>query len=292
MTTREGSAGSGVLVVGSSGKVGRRVVEGLRAKGEQVRPAGRSVSGPGTVIFDWERPETWQEALAGIDRAFLIRPQAVADSQAAVGELLAAAQGSALRHVVLMTAYGTELDETSVFRQEEKMVEVSGFDWTFLRPNWFWQNFSEGDLFLPSIMTRDEIKAPAAEGAVSFVDTGDIAAVAVAAMTEPGHTGRAYSLTGPTAVTFADVAEAIGEACGRTVRYVDQDPTESLSELVAMGVPATFAELSRHLYDTVRAGYAAGVEPAVEQVTGRPARDLKAFARQAANAWRRPVEGA
>ncbi|GGK00132.1 hypothetical protein GCM10010123_32530 [Pilimelia anulata] len=245
---------------------------------------------PGRWKLDAQRargsdPGTLAGALRGVRRAYLILPQGTTRPATRIGEFLDAAAGTGLRRVVLLSAYGVDGAEGSGLREAEKLVEGSALDWTILRPNWFLQNFSAG-FFLPPILAAGTVPVPAGDGAVSFVDTRDIAAIAAEALTADGHAGRGYPITGPAAVTFADAAAAISAAAGRPVRYVATDPAETRAALLAGGVSAEYADLLLLLYAGIRAGHSAPVTDTVERLLGRPARDLAAFAAEHAATWR------
>lgn len=268
------------LVIGASGMVGRRVVAELRGRDLSVRAASRS----GPTVFDWDRPETWAPALTGVERAYTLLPQGTTTPQDQVAEFLSVAAGTSLRRLVLLSAYGVDLAEGSGPRKAELDVQGSGLDWTILRPNWFLQNFSDG-VFAHNVHTRRTVAVPAGDGAVSFVDTRDIGAVAAVALTEDGHAGQGYPITGPAAVTFAEVTAAITAATGRPVGYRSTSPEETRAELLASGVAPDYAELLLYLYGNIAAGYSAEVTDVVEKVTGRPARDAATYVRDNVGAW-------
>ena len=266
------------LVVGASGMVGRHVVAELRRRDLPVRPAGRS----GPTIFDWDRPETWTPALASVERAYLIWPQGTTQPRHRVAEFIADTAGTSLRRLVVLSAYGVELADGSGLRNAELAVQDSGLDWTFLRPNFFLQNFSEG-FYTHTIRARRTVEVPVGDAAVSFVDTRDIAAVAAVALTAEGHAGRGYPITGPAAVTFAEVAAAL-TAAGHPVTYRDVTPAQTRAALVAAGIAADYADLLVGVYARAAAGDHATVTDAVERVTGRGPRDLATYVRDAAAA--------
>jgi uncharacterized protein YbjT (DUF2867 family) len=268
------------LVIGASGMVGRRVVAELRGRDLPVRAASRS----GPTVFDWDRPETWAPALTGVERAYTLLPQGTTTPQDQVAEFLSVAAGTSLRRLVLLSAYGVDLAEGSGPRKAELDVQGSGLDWTILRPNWFLQNFSDG-VFAHNVHTRRTVAVPAGDGAVSFVDTRDIGAVAAVALTEDGHAGQGYPITGPAAVTFAEVTAAITAATGRPVGYRSTTPEETRAELLASGVTPDYTELLLYLYGNIAAGYSAEVTDVVEKVTGRPARDAATYVRDNVGAW-------
>jgi uncharacterized protein YbjT (DUF2867 family) len=268
------------LVIGASGMVGRQVVAELHARDLPVRAASRS----GPTVFDWDRPETWAPALAGVERAYALLPQGTTQPQQQVAEFVSVAAGTSLRRLVLLSAYGVDQADGSGPHKAELEVQGSGLDWTILRPNWFLQNFSDG-IFSHHIHTQRTVAVPAGDGAVSFVDTRDIGAVAVAALAEDGHAGQGYPITGPAAVNFAEVTAAITAAAGRAVSYRSTSPEETRAELLASGVAPDYTELLLYLYSNIAAGYSAEVTDAVEKVTGRPARDAATYVRDNVGAW-------
>ena len=142
------------------------------------------------------------------------------------------------------------------------------------------QNFSES-FFLPPIQARGELPAPTGDAQVSFIDAHDIAAVAVAALTNAGHAGQGYPLTGPAPLTFAEVADTLSAASGREIRHVDVTP----QEITGIGIPEEYAQILLALFEGIRAGYNAPVTDVVPTVTGRPAISLAEYAKENAQAW-------
>jgi uncharacterized protein YbjT (DUF2867 family) len=274
-----------VLVLGATGKTGRRLVPLLAGRGVPVRAASRhpAPAAPGVepVAFDWSDPSGHDAALAGTGAVYLVAPALVTDATAQVLPLL---DRIGDRRVVLLSAWGVDAAGEEVpMRRVELAVEALGG--TVLRPNWFAENFSES-FFAPGIAERGEIAGPAADGRVSFVSAVDIAAVAAEALTGDGHRGRGYAISGPEALSFDDVAVRIAKAAGRPVRYVAQEPAAARAGLLAAGLPADYAELLLGLYANIRAGYNATVTGDVEAVTGRPPVAFAEYAESAAAAWR------
>ena len=168
----------------------------------------------------------------------------------------------------------------------ERIVQESGVDWTVVRASWFTQNFSEGE-FLEMVLDG-AITLPATDVAEPFVDANDIADVAVAALTESGHAGEIYELTGPRLLTFADVAREISEAAGRDVQFVEI-PAEAFASAVARsGAPAEIAWLLNYLFETVLDGRNAYLTDGVQRALGRPPKDFSDYAREiaATGVWR------
>lgn len=269
------------LVIGAGGKTGRRVVDRLRALGRPVREASRSSE----VRFDWNRPETWGPALDGAEAAYITYHPDLAFPGAAetVGSFIERAVGAGVRRQVLLTGRGEEGAQRA-----EAMLMGSGAEWTIARCAFFNQNFSEA--FAESIR-HGVVAAPGAEAHEPFLDADDIADVVTAALTEYGHAGELYELTGPRLLTFEEVARELSAATGRAVRYVPLTAEQFASDLMEHGVPAEMAVPVSELFDEVLDGRNSYVADGVERALGRPARDFSDYARDAAvaGAWG-PVE--
>lgn len=279
-----------VLVLGGTGKTGRPLVRLLADTGVPVRAASRHPGSSGGGIegveFDWARPETHEAALEGVEGVYLVAPALVVDHSGQVKPFVERAVGGGVRRIVQLSALGVEASEEIGLRKVERAVMGGGAEWTILRPNWFMQNFSESFL-LPPILDRGRVEAPAGEGAVSFIDTRDIAAVAAAALTEDGrHAGAEYALTGGRALTFDEAARTMGAAAGRKLGYVEVEPESVRRQMVASGIPEDYAGMLLALFEGIRAGWNAPVSGDVERVLGRPPIPFVDFARENAAAWR------
>jgi uncharacterized protein YbjT (DUF2867 family) len=190
--------------------------------------------------------------------------------------------------VVLLSEIGCESrDDSTDERKVEKTVEAISANWTILRPNWFMQNFSEPNFYLESIRDSGVLKVPTGGQLVSFVDTRDIADVAVAALMDSCHARRAYTLTGPQALTFTEVATRIGETAGHKVRHADPLLADYLSGHTANGTAKSQVEYYRRVYTYVQNGQAARLSTAVEQVTGHPPRTFSTFFEENKGVWKR-----
>jgi uncharacterized protein YbjT (DUF2867 family) len=271
-----------ILVLGGTGKTGRRVTERLRAGGVPVRVGSRSGAPP----FDWEDRSTWAPALRGTSAAYVsFYPDlAVPGSTEAIATLAELAVEHGLRRVVLLSGRGEEEAQRA-----ERALQESGAVWTVARCSWFMQNFSEG-AFLDPVLDG-EVALPADAVRVPFVDVDDIADVAVAALTEDGHAGRVYDLTGPRALTFAEAVAEIGRAAGRELRYVPIPMDAFVSGATAQGVPPDVVTLLRYLFTEVLVDSNAGVADGVRRALGREPRDFAEYARDAASTgvWTTPV---
>jgi uncharacterized protein YbjT (DUF2867 family) len=265
------------LVLGGTGKTGRRVVERLTRRGLPVRTGSRRGSPP----FDWDDPGTWDAALREVGAVYLAYAPDVAapGAAAAVGRLARRAVEAGARRLVLLSGRNEEEAVAA-----EVAVRESGAEVTILRCAFFDQNFSEG-------LFADDVRGGAFAfmgGRVGepFLDAGDVADVAVAALTAEGHAGRTYELTGPDLLTFADAARIIGEAAGRPIRYTAVSKEEYAAALEQF-VPAADARFLADLFARVLDGRNAHVTDDVARVLGRPARRFAEYAREAAaaGAW-------
>ncbi|GAA0909462.1 hypothetical protein GCM10009557_84010 [Virgisporangium ochraceum] len=206
------------LVIGGTGKTGRRVAQKLADRGAAVRIGSRAGSPP----FDWEDLTTWEPAVRDVTAVYLTYQPDLAFPGAAeqIGAFAKLAVAAGTRRIVLLSGRGEEETWPS-----EESVRTSGADWTILRCNWFAQNFSESFLH-PGVM-EGVVALPSPDVPEPFIDVADIAEVAVAALTSDDHSGRLYELSGPRAITFAEATAEISAASGREVRYPRRRPRRS-----------------------------------------------------------------
>jgi uncharacterized protein YbjT (DUF2867 family) len=263
------------LVTGGTGKTGRRVAERLTARGLPVRIGSRS----GSPAFDWEDRSTWPAALEGATSAYVsYYPDiAVPGSIDAIEAFTEAALAAGCQRLVLLSGRGEPEAQRA-----ERALQASSADWTIVRCSWFNQNFTESYFLEP--LLAGELALPADSVREPFVDADDIADVAVAALTEVGHIGRLYELTGPRSLRFDEAVAEIASATGRPIRYVPITLDEFMAGLSADGVPSDVTALLAFLFGEVLDGRNEQLTDGVEQALGRPARDFRDFARDAAAA--------
>lgn len=268
------------LILGATGKTGRRVATLLAQDGHAVRAAARTpgdaADGITPVRFDWADRATWDAALTGADGVYVIPPALRVDYADDVGAFVVRAAQLRVRHAVFLSARGAEHAPDGALFQGERAVQDGTLNGTVVRPTWFAQNFSEA--FLRPQGDPAVIVAPAGDGAVPFVDAGDIAAVVAAALTEPArHAGATYVLSGPQALTFADVASALSTATGRTVEYLDPGADAWRQGAIDNGLPADYAGLLATLFGVIRDGHDAYLSDGVQQALGREPGSLQAW---------------
>ncbi|RSN71373.1 NAD(P)H-binding protein [Actinomadura sp. WAC 06369] len=271
---------SPILVLGARGKTGRRVTARLTALGVPVRAASRSTG----TIFEWADRDTWGPALDGARAVYLV-PMNESVDQDAVAEFADAAVAAGVRRLVLLAARGAGGGPQPAQEPAERAVRASGAEWTILRPAWFAQNFSE-DFFREPLLAG-VLALPTGEGREAFVDAGDIADVAVAALTGAGHAGEVYELSGPEPLTFGAAVRMIAEASGREIRYTPVEVPEFTAMLESLGVPAAFAEMLAGLLTTLRDGDGDRVGDGVRRALGRDPRPFAEYVKEAAaaGAW-------
>ena len=268
-----------ILVIGATGKTGRRVATRLEALGHSVRRGSRSSATP----FDWEAPETWAPALRGARAAYvtyfpdLAFPGAVEKLES----LCETARDADVERLVLLSGRGEHHA-----RLGEEVVRNSGVDFTIVRAAWFAQNFSEG--YLRDPVLAGALPMPGGDVAEPIIDVDDIADVAVAALTEPGHAGELYEVTGPRLMTFADMAADLSRATGREIRHIPisfDDFHATIAEAGGPFVADVFTAIARETLD----GRNASTTDGVMRALGRAPRDFAEFAQTVARsgAWSR-----
>ncbi len=262
------------LVLGGTGKTGRRIVERLATRGVPTRIASRAAD----PSFDWDDQSTWDAALDGVMAAYIsYAPDlAIPGATDAIRVFVEKAVDHGVQRLVLLSGRGEEEAQLC-----ERIVQDAGIEWTVVRASWFNQNFSEGE-FLGMVLAG-EITLPAGDVAEPFVDVDDIADVAVAALTEDGHAGQIYEVTGPRMLTFKEAVAEIARASGREIRYI-QIPHEAFAAGIAeSGAPDDIAWLLDYLFSTVLDGRNAYVCDGVQRALGREPTDFAEYARRIAD---------
>jgi uncharacterized protein YbjT (DUF2867 family) len=261
------------LVLGGTGKTGRRVAQRLAALGVPTRIGSRS----GTPPFDWEDRATWAPALDGVRSAYVsyYPDLAVPGAPEKVGSFAELAVRSGVRRLVLLAGRGEPEAE-----EAENAVRASGADLTIVRSTWFAQNFSED--YMVEGVRSGEVALPAGDVPEPFVDADDIADVAVAALTDDRYIGRLYELTGPRLLTFADAVQEIAQATGRAIRYVPISIDDFVAAAYGQAVPDDVIELLTYLFGEVLDGRNARLADGVQRALGREPRDFRDYARAAA----------
>ena len=273
-----------ILVIGGTGKTGRRVVKGLKAQGQNVRIGTREAEIP----FDWEKPETYAPALNGMDMAYIVYypDLAVPGAKEAIKALSETALKAGLEKVVLLSGKGEEEAERC-----EEIIAYSGLNYTLVRASWFAQNFSEA--FLRDPILAGTIAMPMPEAKIPYVDADDIAEVVVKVLLDPAYNSQTIEVTGPERLTFAEVAAAISQGIGRPINYQPISMEAFAGGMKAAGLPDDYIWLFSYLFrEVLGRDELQTVSHDVERVLGRKATSFKEFVAKTVptGAWNVPVD--
>ncbi|MBA3441303.1 MAG: SDR family oxidoreductase [Pyrinomonadaceae bacterium] len=282
-----------ILVMGASGNIGKEVVKGLSARGAQFRAAFRSAeqaieagkNGTKAVILDYAKPETLEATLLGVEKVFFVTSP-LPNLAELEGNVVDATQRAGIKHLVKLSvcgAPGEDFKFSLPHRAVEKKIEASGIPYTFLRPNGFMQNMLAN---APTIKGQGAFYLPFDDARVSQIDVRDIGAVAATVLTEEGHEGKAYELSGPEAHSNAERAEILSEVLGKTVTYVSPPDAEWKAMAMSFGMPEWQVDGIIDLAQYYKAGKAERVSPRVKEVTGQEPIPYRRFVEDHAQAFR------
>jgi uncharacterized protein YbjT (DUF2867 family) len=281
-----------ILVTGSTGTVGSEIIRQLAGKGAAVRAAVQATSrtdnieraGAEPFVVDFTEAQSLRAALEGVERAFLLTP-VIPDPAPMTTNFIAAAKAAGLKQVVKLSVLGVDSEADFLLgkqhRQAERDIADSGIAFTFLRPNFFMQNF----LGYESIKTQGAFYDSSGEARASHVDARDIAAIAVAALTESGHEEKIYDITGPQALSNFEIADMLSEVAGRKIAYVPVSDADARQAMAAAGMPEWLVEALIELIVIKRAGYTEAISADVAPLLGREATAFEQFARDHAEAF-------
>ncbi|MFZ0224024.1 MAG: SDR family oxidoreductase [Candidatus Nitrosopolaris sp.] len=286
-----------ILVTGATGTVGGEVVKQLSSTGQKVRASVRSTTRVTSndklkdvelMEMDYNKPETLVTAFKGADKHFVLTPASPKAAELAAN-LVKEAKKNGIKHIVKQSVMGadSELDvaHLRLHRQAEKMIEESGIPFTFLRPNDFMQNFV--NFYSPTIKSDNALYLPAEDAKVSFVDVRDIAATAVKTLTDDGkHIGKAYTITGPEALSYSRAAEILSNVTGKKISYVNVSEEDTRVGMKAMGWDDWLINTTLQIFDLERKGYASKVSSDVEEVLGQKPISFSQFAKDYAQAFK------
>lgn len=283
---------SRLLVTAAGGNVGVAVTDHLVRLGVPVRVADvdparlPAPAGVEPVRLDLTDPHTFADALRGIRRLFLLRPPAIARVKPTLNAFLDAAASAGVEHVVFSSVAGAERNRVVPHHRVEQHLMASSLRWTMLRPGFFAQNLATA--YRTDIRDHDRLYVPAGDGRVAFVDTRDVGELAARILTDPdAHVGRGYTLTGPRAVTFHQVADLLTDALGRPIRYEPASIPGYLRHLGRQGLPVPQRLVQTVLHAGLRRGDAETVDPTLGQLLGRPPRDLAEYVADHRHLWTR-----
>lgn len=281
-----------VLVIGANGKVGSFITPMLAEEGYRVKAAVRDMEkakdldkdSVQLINFDFDKPETWEKALTGTDKLFLQVPNALAKPHEKIEPFIKEVKKSDIDHIVLMTSMGIDRASSAPVKQVESLVENSGVAFTFLRPNWFMQNFYTS--LKSKIKDEGKLILPVGDAKVSFVDTRDIAACAIRSFENEKHKNMAYTITGGEALDHYSVADYISKATGKEVKYIPVLLIEYRDMLRKMGFSEEVSDKICGMFDVMAKGFNEYVSPDVPMILDREPVKLEQFAKDFADKWK------
>ncbi len=280
-----------ILVTGATGTTGGAVARQLIAAGIKPRllvrspEKAKSFEGKAELFKgDLADKASVEKALVGIEKLYLVTAGAEGPAQEA--QAIAAAKAAGVKQVVLLSVIGAEYEAITFgkwHRQSERLLESSGMAWTFLRPG----NFNTNTYWwIETVKSQGAVYAPLGGGKYAPIDPEDIGAVAVAALTKPGHEGKAYTLTGPKALSTAEMVAIIAKESGRSIKYVDVPPAAAQDGMLKAGMPAVYVDALLDLYAFMKSGGAAMTTTTVQDLLGRPAVTFEQWAAKHAGAFK------
>ncbi len=257
-----------ILVLGGTGKTGRLIASKLNDKNISIRIGSRSAR----PAFDWNMVSSWKESLNGVEKVYLnYAPDlAIPGTRKVIKEFVEQAEYHGVKHVVLLSGRG----ETEA-QACEKIVQKSGLDWTIVRASWFYQNFTEGSF--SDMVLAGKISLPVGNICEPFIDAEDIADVVVASLTEQGHIGKIYEVTGPRLMTFTEIASELSIATGHDITYVQISHEEFITAIKQSGAAKEVIWLLNYLFSTVLDGRNAYLSDGVQRALGRKPRDFMEY---------------
>jgi uncharacterized protein YbjT (DUF2867 family) len=274
-----------ILVTGGTGTIGSAAVKGLKAKGARFKVGTRSPDKfkgqeVETVLFDWDKPETYGSAMQGVEKVFLLTP--ISDKQTEYAQaLVEASKKAGVKHMVKLSVMGVEAEPGialgRMHRASEKAIQGSGIAWTMLRPTFFMDNFL--NYYGVDPKKDSTVYLPHGQGKAVWVDGRDVGEVAAAVLTGTGHEGKAYDMTGPEALGAAEALAILSEVLGHKYTYVDVPEEAARKAMQDMQMPAWMVEGFLELHMLIRNGWSATPANGVQEVLGRPPRSFKEFAK-------------
>lgn len=271
------------LIIGATGNVGREVIANLPKESIEIVAAVRNVKKARQqlgdsieyVVFDFEKPSTYQAAFTKVETVFLVRPPTISNVKRYIAPALDVAEQSGVQHVVFLSLSGVENNWIVPHYRIEQTLRQSTMSWTFLRASFFMQNLST--THRDEIKQKGEIFVPTGHGKTSFVDVRDIAVVGAAALIDPQHKNKAYDLTGSEALTYDTVAGIFSRILSRDIVYANPSIIAFARRQRQKGVEWPFIVVMIALYSTARFGLAKHISPELEQLLGRPPTTMTQF---------------
>lgn len=266
---------SNILIIGGTGKTGRRIVDQLKSKGFEPRIGSRSAS----PSFDWSNKDSWVSSLEGIERLYIsyYPDLAVPGAKDAIRSLTYLAKEMGVKKIVLLSGKGEAEAEAC-----EQIVMQSGVDYTIVRASWFNQNWSES-FFLGSILSN-EVALPMSEVLIPFVDANDIAEVATTVLLDNTYNGQIVEVTGPELITFKDAVDIISKVSNRRLEFYAISLEQYIDGMKQLQVPDDVVWLIEYLFSHVLTNPDnQTISNDVNRILGRPAKSFLQYAEETAD---------
>ncbi len=282
-----------ILVTGATGNIGYYVVKELTAMKESVRVAVRNANKEKEVFskydvaiveFDFLKPSTYDHALDGVRKIFLIRPPQLANPKKDMKPFIDKLKDKGIEQIVFVSLMGVEKNPIVPHRKIEDMIVNSGINYTFLRPGFFMQNLNT--THREDIAVRNELFMPVRNAKTNFIDTRDIAAVAAVCLTESGHLGRKYTLTGAISIDYHEVASILSNTLGRKIEYKNPGVLKFRRTIIKRGIQKEYANVMTMLYFLTSLGTAEKTTDDVEKLLKRKPITFEQYAKDFQEEWK------
>lgn len=279
-----------ILVTGASGNVGKEVVKELLKLNRSVSAAVSSKDGESqfpegvkTVRLDFDDQSSFNSALDGVDKVFLLRPPIISEVEKFLFPFIDTCLKAGIKHIVFLSLQGVAFNPFTPHFKVERYLKKLKTQYTFIRPNFFMQNLST--FYKDDIKIRNEIFLPAGRGKTAFVDTRDIGAVAAKVLAEENHYGKAYTLTGPEALDYYEVANIFSRILGKKVTYTNPSVKQYTELLRKNNASEDYIKVQKMLYFVVRHNFSKGITQTIPQILGRPALSMENFVKDFTDVW-------
>ena len=279
-----------ILVTGATGNVGSEAIKALNLAGHYTvacvisQEEQKNFPSKKSVIFDFADRKTWNQALEGVEKVFLMRPPAIADVKTYLFPFIDMALEKGIKHIVFLSLQGVSFNPLTPHFKVERYLKHKKAPYTFLRPNFFMQNLST--FYKDGIAKNNEIFLPAGKGRTAFVDVRDIGAVAAEVFTRSDHISKAYTLSGSESLDYYEIAEILSKELGRTITYQNPSVNDYVDRLRADGSPEEFIKVQKMLYFVVRHNFSAGTKSDIKMLLGRNPITFKEFAHDYGDVWK------
>jgi len=278
-----------ILITGATGNIGRELIPLLLKGGESIRILIRDEKKVAHLdpmiersVGDWNEPKTLLPAMRDVDRIFLVTYETHQDIN-----VIEAAKRTGVRQIVKLSTLEATAHKIQVGKwhyEREELICASGLDWTFLRPGMFMSNSIEW--WAESIKGQGSVFFPGGKkGRVAPVDPRDIASVAACALTQPGHSGKTYELTGPELFTIGEMVHIIAKVLGKPIQYRDIPPIAAKLFMLRTGMDKPLVNALMEMLGSLRRDEGAIVTDTVQQVTGRVPGTFEAWCREHIDAF-------